>query len=169
MYVGVCAYIGPTITKAVGQNLTVGAIAGLGLAGTVLSLGQAPIARFVSPRVILYGGSLVGIPTSIIVLVGLGTAPLFAVVAVRVAWIVGAVVGENWHALQYEAMAKEGSLSQMKTMIGSVCSAVSLLGVGLVFVAPPSLETAVLLAGCLELGGIPLSWVVARKILYNLP
>ena len=168
MYVTVVSYVAPTVTKAVGQNLSVSVIAGLGVAGTALSLGQAAVAKWVSPRVILYGGSLLGIPTGLLVLLGYGNTPLFAVLAIRAAWIMGSVVGENWHALQNEALAKEGSLSQMQTMVGSLCAASGLVGTGLVFLLPPSLETAILLAAGLELAGVPTSWITARKVLAKL-
>jgi len=164
-FVAVFAYISPTVAKAVGMHLSVTTIAGLGLAGTALSMSQAPIARWVPAKYILYGGVTMGIPQGILILWFSSANIVAAVILLKLSWMVSNVISGNWSALQNEALAKVGRLSQLQTLLGSACSAAALVGAGLVFLWPPSLHTSIIIAGVTELIGTPVSYVTAKKIL----
>jgi len=168
VYVLVYAYVGPTIIKAVGEQWSVRTIAGMALISTVLSLFQALVAKYVPAKVILYCGCALGVVSSASIFITMNISLVVALFALRIAWIMGGVVSQNWDALQWESLAKHGIQARMRTMMGSICSGAALLGSMLAFFYPPSLGVSLLMSGCLELLGAYLSWRVAQEILVML-
>lgn len=165
LFVMLYAYVYPTIMKAIGLQWSVKTIAAMSLLGTVLSLFQAAIARWVPPWWILYGGCVLSVFSGLGILLTASFGLAIALYAVRLGWIVVGMVNQNWDALQWEALAKHGMQARMRTMLGSICSGAALLGSLCVFVSPPSLGLAIVLVGCMELLGVVLSWIVAGKAL----
>lgn len=165
VFVLVFSYIGPTMMKAVGEQWSVRTIAGMSLAGTILSLFQAPIAKWVSPRVILYGGCLLGLVSSASIFITASVGIAFALFAVRIAWVASGVISQNWDALQWEALAEYGEQARMRTMLGSICSGAALLGSGAAFIWPPGLAITIYVWGSIEALGVALSWRVAGEVL----
>ena len=165
VFVMLYAYVYPTIMKAMGQQWSVKMIAAMSLAGTLLSLLQAGIAKWVSPRIILYGGCVLSGLSGIGILLTASLELAFALYAVRIGWIVVGLINQNWDALQWEALAKHGMQARMRTMLGSICSGAALLGSLWVFIYPPGLCVAIILVGGMELIGVAFSWIVAGKVL----
>lgn len=164
------AYVAPTVFKAVGAHLSVQLLAGLSLAGTAVLMLQAPIARWVPAKHTLYGGALLGLPQGVLILAFSTIEGVVApLVVLKISSMISTFVSGNWSALQNEALAKVGRLSQLQTLLGSICSASTLVGTGLVFLWPPSLHTAIIIAGVTELVGLPISLITAKKILEQLP
>ena len=99
VFVMLYAYVYPTIMKAMGQQWSVKMIAAMSLAGTLLRLLQAGIAKCVSPRIILYGGCVLSGLSGIGILLTASLELAFALYAVRIGWIVVGLINQNWDAL----------------------------------------------------------------------